>query len=164
LGGQDSIASGFEEHRAHLRALAAQRRRGDRQPGRLVDHGGVADLPQRPAITGRAPRGAVRRPAAGAGDRCPAGSIAADPEQEALLADGVGLGLLIVLETLTPAERLAFVLHDVFAIPFDELATMLERSPEAARRLASRARRRVRHAAPQPDVGRRAPTSSPGGP
>jgi len=66
-----------------------------------------------------------------------------DPEQEALLADSVGLALLVVLDTLTPAERLAFVLHDLFAVPFDEIAPILERSPAAARQLASRARRRV---------------------
>jgi RNA polymerase sigma factor (sigma-70 family) len=76
-----------------------------------------------------------------------------DPEHEALLADSVGLALLIVLETLTPAERLAFVLHDMFAVPFDEIAPIVERSPEATRQLASRARRRVRGADPIPDVG-----------
>jgi RNA polymerase sigma factor (sigma-70 family) len=70
------------------------------------------------------------------------------PEEEALLADSVGLALLVVLETLTPAERLAFVLHDMFDVPFDELAPILERTPAAARQLASRARRRVRGAAP----------------
>ena len=74
-----------------------------------------------------------------------------DPEQEALLADSVGLALLVVLETLTPAERLAFVLHDMFAVPFEEIAPMIERSPAAARQLASRARRRVRGQAPAPD-------------
>ena len=85
-----------------------------------------------------------------------------DPEQEALLADSVGLALLVVLDTLTPAERLAFVLHDMFAVPFEEIAPMLDRSPAATRQLASRARRRVRGAAPAPDpdlarqrVGRR---------
>ena len=67
-----------------------------------------------------------------------------DPEHEALLADSVGLALLVVLETLTPAERLAFVLHDMFAVPFDQIATIVERSPDATRQLASRARRRVR--------------------
>src|SRR3954471_21295453 len=75
-----------------------------------------------------------------------------DPEHEALLADSVGLALLVVLETLTPAERLAFVLHDMFAVPFDEIASIVERSPEATRQLASRARRRVRGAAPAPDA------------
>ena len=69
-----------------------------------------------------------------------------DPEQEALLADSVGLALLVVLDTLPPAERLSFVLHDIFAVPFDEIAPIVERSEEAARQLASRARRRVRGA------------------
>ena len=75
-----------------------------------------------------------------------------DPEHEALLADSVGLALLVVLETLSPAERLAFVLHDMFAVPFEEIAPIVERSPEATRQLASRARRRVRGAAPVPDA------------
>ena len=75
-----------------------------------------------------------------------------DPEHEALLADSVGLALLVVLETLTPAERLAFVLHDMFAVPFDEIAPIVERSPEATRQLASRARRRVRGADRVPDA------------
>jgi RNA polymerase sigma factor (sigma-70 family) len=75
----------------------------------------------------------------------------ADPETGALLADSVGLALLVVLETLTPAERLAFVLHDMFAVPFDAIAPMIERTPAAARQLASRARRRVRGQAPAPD-------------
>jgi RNA polymerase sigma-70 factor (ECF subfamily) len=74
-----------------------------------------------------------------------------DPEQEALLADSVGLALMVVLESLSPAERLAFVLHDMFGVPFDEIAPMVERSPAAARQLASRARRRVRGQAPAPD-------------
>ena len=79
----------------------------------------------------------------------------ADPEHEALLADSVGLALLVVLETLAPAERLAFVLHDMFELPFEEIAPMVGRSPAAARQLASRARRRVRGAAapaPDPDL------------
>ena len=66
-----------------------------------------------------------------------------DPEHQALLADSVGLALLVVLETLTPAERLAFVLHDMFAMPFEDIAPIVDRSPAAARQLASRARRRV---------------------
>ena len=78
-----------------------------------------------------------------------------DPEQEALLADSVGLALLVVLETLAPPERLAFVLHDMFAMPFDEIAPIVGRSPAAARQLASRARRRVRGAAvPDADLER----------
>jgi RNA polymerase sigma factor (sigma-70 family) len=75
-----------------------------------------------------------------------------DPEQQALVAEGVGLALLVVLERLTPAERLALVLHDSFGVPFEEIASILGRSPVAARQLASRARRRVRGAAPVPDV------------
>jgi RNA polymerase sigma-70 factor, ECF subfamily len=75
-----------------------------------------------------------------------------DPEHEALLADSVGLALLVVLETLDPAERLAFVLHDMFAVPFDEIAPMVGRTPAAARQLASRARRRVQGTAPAPDA------------
>ena len=78
-----------------------------------------------------------------------------DPEEQALLADSVGLALLVVLDTLDPAERLAFVLHDMFAVPFDEIASILGRSPAAARQLASRARRRVQGApAPDPDLAR----------
>jgi RNA polymerase sigma factor (sigma-70 family) len=79
------------------------------------------------------------------------------PEEEALLADSVGLALLVVLDSLSPAERLAFVLHDMFELPFDEIAPMVGRSPAAARQLASRARRRVRGAelpAPDPDLAR----------
>ena len=74
----------------------------------------------------------------------------ADPEQQALLADSVGLALLVVLDALTPAERLTFVLHDMFDVPFDQIAPIIDRSPAAARQLASRARRRVRAASPDP--------------
>ena len=79
------------------------------------------------------------------------------PEEEALLADAVGLALQVVLDALTPAERLAFVLHDMFDLPFEEIAPMVDRSPAAARQLASRARRRVKGAetrAPDPDLAR----------
>ena len=76
------------------------------------------------------------------------------PEDETLLADSVGLALLVVLDTLTPAERLAFVLHDMFGMPFEEVAPIVERSPAATRQLASRARRRVRGATPVPDPDR----------
>jgi RNA polymerase sigma-70 factor (ECF subfamily) len=79
-----------------------------------------------------------------------------DPEHEALLADSVGLALLVILDTLTPAERLAFVLHDIFAVPFADIAPIVGRSPEAARQLASRARRRVQgeRVVPDSDLGR----------
>src|SRR3979490_3172654 len=76
--------------------------------------------------------------------RVPDPIVGRDPEQEALLADSVGLALLVVLDTLSPAERLAFVLHDIFAMPFEEIAPIVERSETATRQLASRARRRVR--------------------
>ncbi len=79
-----------------------------------------------------------------------------DPEHEALLADSIGLALLVLLETLSPAERLSFVLHDMFAVPFNEIAPIVDRSPDAVRQLASRARRRVRGAAPPPDTDRAA--------
>jgi RNA polymerase sigma factor (sigma-70 family) len=75
-----------------------------------------------------------------------------DPEHEALLADSVGLALLVVLETLSPPERLAFVLHDMFSVPFDEIGRIVDRSPDAARQLASRARRRVRGGYPETDA------------
>ncbi len=80
----------------------------------------------------------------------PVGEV--DPEHQAMLADAVGLALFVVLDTLPPAERLAFVLHDVFAVPFDQIAPIVERSPEATRKLASRARRRIHEAAPDPDT------------
>jgi RNA polymerase sigma-70 factor (ECF subfamily) len=85
-------------------------------------------------------------------------SVESDPEQQALLADAVGIALQVVLETLSPAERVAFVLHDMFGVPFDEIASMVGRSSEATRQLASRARRRVTDAAPPPapDLARQA--------
>ena len=76
----------------------------------------------------------------------------ADPENEALVSDAVGLALLVVLDTLNPAERLAFVLHDMFAVPFDEIAPIVERSPAATKMMASRARRRVQASTTAPDV------------
>jgi RNA polymerase sigma factor (sigma-70 family) len=75
-----------------------------------------------------------------------------DPEHEALLADSIGLALVVVLETLTPAERLAYVLHDMFGVPFEQIAPIVDRSPDATRQLASRARRRIRGTAPVPDA------------
>jgi RNA polymerase sigma-70 factor (ECF subfamily) len=88
------------------------------------------------------------------GAQVPEPSEGLDPEAEAALADSVGVALLVVLDTLTPAERLAFVLHDLFAMPFDEIGSIVGRSPDAARQLASRARRRVRGAPAPSDAGR----------
>ncbi|MDI5977885.1 sigma-70 family RNA polymerase sigma factor [Amycolatopsis magusensis] len=102
-------------------------------------------------------RRARREEAAGALPPEPAPEIGSTgPEDEALLADSVGVALMVVLDTLTPAERLAFVLHDVFAVSFGEIGTVIDRSPAAARQLASRARRRVRGAAEASEAARSA--------
>jgi RNA polymerase sigma-70 factor (ECF subfamily) len=156
------LAEQFEENRSHLRAVA-YRMLGSRSEAddavqeswlRLSRSGanGIENLPgwlttvvARVCLDMLRSRTSRREESLDSG--VPA-SIAdrakeSDPEQEALLADSVGLALLVVLETLAPAERLAFVLHDMFAVPFDEIAPIVERSPAAARQLASRARRRV---------------------
>ena len=105
-------------------------------------------------VARRPTRGTARRPRP---DPVVSARATLQPEEEALLADSVGLALLVVLDTLSPAERLAFVLHDMFDLPFDEIAPMVGRTPAAARQLASRARRRVRgadRAEPAPDLAR----------
>ncbi|MFE6841915.1 sigma-70 family RNA polymerase sigma factor [Streptomyces sp. NPDC057686] len=173
---QDALARRFEEYRPHLRAVAYRmlgsisesedavqeawlrlsrsdvtavenlggwlttvvgrvcldmlRSRTTRREDPLEDQDGYVRLPD-PVVTGLA---------------------AIDPEQEVLVADSVGIALLVVLETLAPAERLAFVLHDLFAVPFDEIAPVLGRTAASTRQLASRARRRVQGAAPAPDT------------
>ena len=111
----------------------------DRGGSRLAEH---ASLPQRreEPLDVRLPDPIVDRP------------DGMNPEHEALLADSVGLALIIVLETLSPPERLSFVLHDMFGVPFDEIAPIVDRSPEAARQLASRARRRLQAENPVPDA------------
>jgi RNA polymerase sigma factor (sigma-70 family) len=120
--------------RVSLNMLRSRRHRNEEPVG--ADWPAAAEATAGQAVTSRT------RPAGPAGD----------PEAEAVLADSVGLALLVVLDTLTPAERLAFVLHDMFAMPFSEVAPVLGRSVEATRQLASRARRRVR-GAPSPDRG-----------
>jgi RNA polymerase sigma-70 factor (ECF subfamily) len=115
---RDLLAERFEENRAHLRAVAYRM---------LGSHARREEPLEVPDLI-------VSRE----------GGI--DPQQEVLLADSIGLALLVVLETLAPVERLAFVLHDMFAVPFDEIAPIVGRSPAAARQLASRARRRVQRA------------------
>ena len=161
----------FERHRRHLRAVAYRmlgslsdaddvrpggvaaaqpvRRRRRREHARLAHDRCRARLP-------RQLRARKARREDGAGAWLPEPIVRTDdetdPEQETLLADSVGLALLVVLETLTPAERLAFVLHDMFALPFEEIAPIVGRSPAAARQLASRARRRVRGATLESDV------------
>jgi RNA polymerase sigma factor (sigma-70 family) len=170
---RDFLAEQFEEHRPHLRAVAyrmlgstaeaddavqdAWLRLSRSDAGEIDNLGGwLTTVVARVCLNAlRARRTHGEEPL---GPHVPDPVIdAADgssPEHEALLADSVGLALLVVLETLPPAERLAFVLHDMFGVPFDEIAPIVDRSPEAARQLASRARRRVRGAAPQPDPDR----------
>jgi RNA polymerase sigma factor (sigma-70 family) len=152
----------FEEHRPHLRAVAYRMLgslaeaddavqetwlRLDRADTGDVENlaGWLTTVISRICLNVLRARRQQREEPLDAQDR----ADGADPEEEALLADSVGLALLVVLDTLSPAERLAFVLHDLFAVPFDELGPMMERSPAAARQLASRARRRVKGADPQ---------------
>jgi RNA polymerase sigma-70 factor, ECF subfamily len=118
----------------------------------MADHGGGAGLPR----PGSRARHARREESLEVSGSMAARDGGIDPEQEAELADSVGLALLVVLNTLSPVERLAFVLHDLFGVPFDEVASIVERSEAATRQLASRARRRVRGAttAKDPDLAR----------
>ena len=165
------LAERFEEHRAHLRAVAY------RMLGSLAEaDDAVQDAWLRYSRTDTSDVENLRawlttvvarlclnmlqsraaRREVPYGERVPEPVVSAaddlDPEHEALLADAVGLALLVVLDTLGPAERLAFVLHDMFAVPFDEIARIVGRSPTATRQLASRGRRRVRGASAVPDV------------
>jgi RNA polymerase sigma factor (sigma-70 family) len=163
------LAEPFEVHRAHLRAVA-YRMLGSLAEAddavqetwlRLSRSGttGVANLGgwlttvvSRVCLDLLRSRRSRREDPTG---EFPEDAAAADPETEAVLADSVGLALLVVLDTLSPAERLAFVLHDIFGLAFDEVAPIVDRSPAAARQLASRARRRVRgHPAGDADVAR----------
>jgi len=159
---RDWLAERFEEHRPHLRAAAYRvlgsateaddavqeawlrfSRTGADQVENLG--GWLTTIVARVSLNMLQSRRLRREDPMDAGvDHAVAGGM--DPEHEAVLADSVGLALLVVLDTLTPAERLAFVLHDMFAMPFDEIAPIVDRSPAAARQLASRARRRVQQA------------------
>lgn len=143
---RDLLAERFEKHRGHLRGVAY------RMLGSLAE---ADDAVQEAWLRlSRVCLDMLRSRTARREDSLDAAAVVSttrraetpDPEQEALLADSVGLALLIVLDTLTPAERLAFVLHDMFAVPFDETAPIVDRTPAAARQLASRARRRVQGA------------------
>jgi len=163
------LAERFAEHRAHLRAVAyrmlgslseaddalqeAWLRASKAGTDEVRDFGGWLTT-----IVGRTCLNMLRSRTRRAEEPLDAqaadpliGSVG-DPEQEALMADSVGVAMLVVLDTLTPAERLAFVLHDSFALPFEEIAPLLDRSPAATRQLASRARRRVKGATPLPDA------------
>jgi RNA polymerase sigma-70 factor (ECF subfamily) len=168
----DGLATEFEAHRAHLRAVAyrmlgslteaddavqeAWLRLSRADTSGVTNMGGwlttVVARVCLDALRTRSARCEEPLEARVAGPATAAAAEDADPEHQALLADSVGLALLVVLETLSPAERLAFVLHDLFAVPFEEIAPIVGRSPEAARQLASRARRRVRGATADPDA------------
>ena len=168
---RDWLAEEFEQHRGHLRAVAYRMLGSVTEADDAVqeawlrldrsDPGGTDDLRGwLTVVVGRICLDALRRRKSRneqlAGSWLPEPIVRmandAGPERDTVMADSVGLALLVVLESLTPAERLSFVLHDVFGVPFDEIAPMVERSPAAARQLASRARRRVRAEAPEPDA------------
>jgi RNA polymerase sigma factor (sigma-70 family) len=172
---RDWLAERFEEHRPHLRAVgyrmlgsvteaddAVQEAwlRLSRSDAREIENlgGWLTTVVARVCLNMLQSRKARREEPLGVHvpDPIVSDDAETDPERQALLADSVGLALLVVLDTLEPAERLAFVLHDMFAVPFEEIATIVGRSPAAARQLASRARRRVqgRAPAPDPDLGR----------
>ena len=123
---------------------------GRMRPGSTNLDGWFTTIVARVCLNALRARRTRRESALGDDESAPALRVvgSADPEEQAVMADAVGLAVLVVLETLTPDERLAFVLHDMFAVPFDEIAPIVDRSPAAARQLASRARRRVRGAAP----------------
>ena len=176
MDGNEWLAGRFERHRPHLRAVAYRMLGSLPEADDAVqeawlrfsrsDAGGVDNLGAwlttivaRVCLNMLRSRKARREDPMGVHVPDPVISRAdgTNPEDEALLADSVGLALQVVLETLAPAERLAFVLHDMFDLPFDEIAPMVGRSPATARQLASRARRRVRGAdvqAPDRDIGR----------
>jgi RNA polymerase sigma factor (sigma-70 family) len=160
---RDWLAERFEEHRTHLRAVAYRMLGSLSEADDAVQEAWLrlsrsdADEIENlgawlTTVVGRVSLNMLRsrktRSEEPLGVRLPEPIVdradGTDPEHEALLADSVGLALLVVLETLSPPERLAFVLHDIFAVPFDEIAPIVDRSPEATRQLASRARRRVR--------------------
>ncbi len=162
------LAERFEQHRPHL-ARVAYRMLGsmseaedavqqawlrlDRSDSAAVDNlgGWLTTVVARVCLDALRARKARAEQLAGTWLPEPVVTIDDGPEEQALLADSVGLALLVVLETLSPAERLAFVLHDMFSVSFDEIGEILERTPQAARQLASRDRWRVRGAAPLPD-------------
>jgi RNA polymerase sigma factor (sigma-70 family) len=165
------LAERFEAHRSHLRAVAyrmlgslseaddavqeAWLRLSRSDPSRVANLGGwLTTVVARVSLDMlRSRKSRCEEPLdVHVPDPIVSRADAIDPAHEALLADSVGLALLVVLETLGPAERLAFVLHDMFAVPFDEIAPIVERSPSAARQLASRARRRVQGATSVPDA------------
>jgi RNA polymerase sigma-70 factor (ECF subfamily) len=167
-GENDWLARQFEQNRPHLRAVAyrmlgsaAEADDAVQDAWIRVSRAGADDVENLggwlTTIVARVSMNMLQSRATRREEPIESASIHAqgpDPEQEALLADSVGAALLVVLDTLTPAERLAFVLHDMFALSFEEIAPIVDRSPAAARQLASRARRRVRHSDVTPDQDR----------
>jgi RNA polymerase sigma factor (sigma-70 family) len=170
---RDWLAERFDEHRTHLRAVAYRMLgslseaddavqeawlRLNRSDAREIENlgGWLTTVVSRISLNMLRSRRTRREEPIGPQLPDPIVDRAdgTDPEHEALLADSVGLALQVVLETLSPAERLAFVLHDIFAVPFSDIARILDRSPDAARQLASRARRRVRAENAVPDADR----------
>ena len=170
MGEQDWLAERFEENRTHLRAVAYRMLGSPSEAEDAVqeswlrlsrsDANGVENLGgylttvvSRVCLDMLRSRRSRREEPLDAHLPAPVASAdGVDPEGEALLADSVGPALLVVLDTLAPAERLAFVLHDMFAVPYDQIAPIVGRSPDAARKLASRARRRVQGAATVPEI------------
>ena len=167
----DWLAERFEEHRTHLRAVAYRilgsisdaddavqeswLRLARSDSSEVENLGGwLTTVVARVSLNMLQSRKTRREDPAGSHlpEEIAGSAESAGPEHQAVLADSVGLALLVVLDTLTPAERLAFVLHDMFAMPFEEIAPIVERSPAAARQLASRARRRVQGADTTPDA------------
>jgi len=168
---RDWLAERFEEHRTHLRAVAYRMLgslseaddavqeawlRLNRTDATKLENLGAWLTTVVARISLNMLRSRKARPESPISDGLPDLLVdrtdGLDPEHEALLADSLGLALLVVLETLSPPERLAFVLHDIFAVPFDEIGPIVDRSPEAARQLASRARRRIRAERTVPDA------------
>ncbi len=169
----DFAAHGFEEHRAHLRSIAYRMLGSLTEAEDAVqeawlrlnraDTGDVRDLRAwLTTVVSRVCLDLLRSRASRREDSLDADvhlpdpivtRVGDDPAEHAILADSVGIALLVVLDTLSPAERLAFVLHDVFAVPFEQIGPILDRSPAAAKQLASRARRRLRTAPAHPAVG-----------
>ncbi|MEE4492948.1 sigma-70 family RNA polymerase sigma factor [Streptomyces sp. BE230] len=164
-----ALAERFEEDRSHLKAVAYRMLGSASEADDAVqeswlrvaqaDVGGVQNLTGwLTTVVGRVclnmlrTRRTRREDPLDVYDRTPGPGEGDDPEQEALLADSVGLALLVVLDTLAPAERLAFVLHDMFAVPFAEIGPLIDHSADSARQLASRARRRVKGGATSPDA------------
>jgi RNA polymerase sigma-70 factor, ECF subfamily len=169
--GDEWLGEQFEAHREHLRAVAyrmlgsqpeaddavqeAWVRLNRSDAGEIENLGGwLTTVVGRVSLDMLRSRASRREDPAGIDlvDQPESGAAASDPEHEVVLADAVGSALVVVLDSLSPAERLAFVLHDMFAVPFDEIGAIVGRSPNAAKQLASRARQKVRASDPGPDI------------